>query len=66
VASELARQRALARMTAEAARAAHADAEWLTQPRRFDGLHLDVPSLDVDTSDGWDPGLATIATFCRS
>lgn len=53
-------------MTAQPARAAHADAEWFAKPRTFDALHLDVPTLDVDTSDGWDPGLEEIATFCRS
>jgi predicted kinase len=65
VPAALARQRALARMTTQPARAAHADAEWFAQPRTFDALQLDVPSLDVDTSDGWDPGLEAVAAFCR-
>lgn len=66
VPSEVARQRALARMSTDPARAAHADQEWFALPRTFEALHLDVPTLDVDTADGWDPGLAGIATFCRS
>lgn len=65
VPSERARQRALARMSTEPARAAHADQEWFALPRTFEALHLDVPTLDVDTTDGWDPGLERIVTFCR-
>jgi len=31
-----------------------------------DPLPLDIPLLDVNTLDGFDPGLATILDFCRS
>jgi predicted kinase len=61
----LARQRALARMAAEPTRAAHADTEHFSVPRTFDAIHLDAPTLDVDTSDGWQPNLEEIAAFCR-
>jgi predicted kinase len=63
---ELARQRALTRMADEPTRAAHADTEHFSVPRTFDAIHLDAPTLDVDTSDGWHPDLEEIAAFCRS
>ena len=31
-----------------------------------DPLPLDIPLLEVDTSDGWNPGLDQVVTFCRS
>ncbi len=62
---ELARERALARMAAEATRAAHADGEHFSVPRTFDAIHVDAPTLDVDTSNGWHPDLEEIAAFCR-
>ena len=62
---ELARKRALTRMAAEPTRAAHADTEHLSVPRTFDAIHLAVPTLDVDTSDGWHPDFEEIAGFCR-
>jgi predicted kinase len=65
VSSEVARRRALARMAAQHTRAAHADAEHFSLPRTFDAVHLDAPTLDVDTSDGWRPDLEHIAGFCR-
>ena len=65
VPDELARQRALTRMAAEPTRAAHADTEHFSVPRTFDAIHLDAPTLDVDTSDGWRPDLKEIAAFCR-
>lgn len=65
VPDELARQRALARLATDPARAAHADAEWFAVPRPFRSLDLGVPTLDVDTADGWDPALASIVAFCR-
>jgi predicted kinase len=62
---EVARRRALARMAAQPTRAAHADAEHFSASRRFDAIHLDAPTLDVDTSDGWHPNLEELASFCR-
>jgi predicted kinase len=62
---QLTRQRALARLAAEPTRAAHADTEHFSVQRNFDPIHLDAPTLDVDTSDGWRPDLEKIAAFCR-
>lgn len=61
----VARERALARMATQPTRLAHADAEHFSRPRAFDALHLDVPTLDVDTTDGWQPELAEVVAFCR-
>ena len=65
VPNEVSRRRALARMTTQPTRTAHADYEHFSEPRTFDAIRLDAPTLDVDTSDGWNPHLEEIATFCR-
>jgi predicted kinase len=62
--AELTRERALTRI-AQPTRAAHADTEHFSVQRTFDAIHLDAPTLDVDTSDGWRPDLEEIAAFCR-
>jgi predicted kinase len=65
VADELARERRVRRM-ADATRAAHADEESLRlPPARFERVSLAVPTLSVDTTDGYAPDLATIVTFAR-
>jgi predicted kinase len=66
VPDEVARQRQLARLAAKATRAAHADSEQLSVDRTFDAIHVDAPTLDVDTRDGWHPSLDVIAAFCRA
>jgi predicted kinase len=66
VPEEVARERALVRMTAQPTRAAHADAEHFAATRTFEALHLNAPTLDVDTCSGWSPTLREIAAFCRS
>jgi predicted kinase len=63
--AELTRQRALTRMAAEPTRAAHADTEHFSVQQNFDFIHLDAPTLDVDTSDGLRPSLEKITAFCR-
>jgi len=66
VSEDVARERQQQRLLSQSTRAAHADAQHLSRADPFDSLHLDVPTLDVDTSDGWQPGLPEIAAFCRS
>lgn len=66
VPDEVARARQLARLAAQTTRAAHADSEQLSVARAFDAIHVDAPTLDVDTRDGWHPSLDVIAAFCRA
>ena len=65
VPDEVARQRALRRLADTPTRAAHTDAEHFSAARTFDALRLDAPTLDVNTSAGWDPDLPEIVAFCR-
>jgi hypothetical protein len=65
VSEEMARERQQQRLLSQSTRSAHADAEHLSRAEPFDRLHLDAPTLDVDTTDGWQPGLPAIAAFCR-
>ena len=39
--------------------------QWTAHYDAFDRLKMDVPSLDVDTTDGYRPGLPEIAAFAR-
>lgn len=66
VPAEVALARAQARLATSTTRAAHADAEHLAAAAPFESLHLDTPTLDVDSTDGWQPALAAIDDFCRS
>ena len=61
----VARERQLTRLAAQATRIAHADTEHLSVDRTFDAIHLDAPTLEVDTGDGWHPSLDVIVAFCR-
>jgi predicted kinase len=69
VAAEEAVQRSLRRREADPLRRAHADpspadaAERVRSHRGFDRLSLDVPWIEVDTTDGYVPGLEEIAAF---
>jgi predicted kinase len=74
VVPELARQR-IARRAAElpVQRAAHADADFLRRiaegERPIESwvpIALDVPSLTVDTTRGWDPPLPRVAAFATA
>lgn len=60
----LARARMSRRLTDDPSRAAHADAEWLATAPTFDHLHLDLPTMDVDTSEGYEPSLGRLLDFC--
>ena len=58
---------ARARFAARGTRGAHADDEWLAdwdrRMREFERLDLDVPSIDVDTTDGYRPALDAVIAF---
>lgn len=60
-----ARRRMQRRLHSEPSRAAHADAEHLASGPTFEPLTLATAILDVDTSQHYDPDLATITAFCR-
>jgi predicted kinase len=60
-----ARTRMLRRRAEQSTRAVHADLEHLAAAAPFTPLTLDVPTLDVDTTDGYRPGLDDVLPFCR-
>ena len=72
VSDAVARQRIARRITEEPSRAAHADSTLLATreaegPRTpFQRISIAAPSLEVDTTDGYDPELAGILTFIDS
>lgn len=54
------------RMTQRAARSAHADAQVIGDSRYFDDfqrLAMSVPSIDVDTTSGYEPSIEQIVAF---
>ena len=61
-----AQARAVRRLAEVSSRAAHADAEHLATPQSFQPISLEVPTLDVDTSSSYRPGLAEIVAFAGS
>ena len=63
--AENARARMQRRRAEQPTRAAHADLEHLAAAASFTPLSLEVPTLDVDTTDGYRPGLDDVLTFCR-
>jgi predicted kinase len=62
---EQARARMRHRRADQPTRAAHADLEHLAAAASFTPLTLDVPTLDVDTTNGYRPDLAAVVAFCR-
>lgn len=72
-AATVAHDRIVQRVQDDPHRAAHADHELLEaiaagtrSPDSFVPISLDVPTLTVDTSDGYRPGLPDIAGFARA
>jgi predicted kinase len=65
VADDEARLRMRRRLVGNPTRAAHADREHLAAPPDFTPLTVTAPTLDVITNDGYEPGLAAVAAFCR-
>lgn len=64
---ELRRARAADRQGQQPTRAAHDDAGYFFGKQQpFDPIHMDAPTLDVNTSDGYHPDLAAIEAFARS
>lgn len=59
----VARERTTLRMTHDPTRRAHADTDADSLRRAFNRLALNVPSIDVDTTDNYVPGLEFIASF---
>jgi predicted kinase len=66
VPDSLAHIRAEERRRDQPSRAAHDDAGHFSVQRSFEPIQLDAPTLDVDTTNGYDPDLEAIATFMRS
>jgi predicted kinase len=70
--ADVAFDRIVRRRAESAARRAHPDpgpadrADWLARHRGFDRVSLDVPSLEVDTTAGYRPGLEEIAAFAAT
>jgi predicted kinase len=60
---EVARERTALRMTHDPTRRAHADADADSLRRKFNRLALNVPSIDVDTTENYVPDLEFIASF---
>ena len=63
--AEAARDRMTRRRAEQPTRAAHADLPHLAAAGPFAPLTLDVPTLDVDTADGYRPDLPEVLAFCR-
>jgi predicted kinase len=62
----VARERMIRRLD-DPVRAAHADREMLARPpAAWAPITLAVPTLDVDTSDGYSPGLSAIVAFAAA
>jgi predicted kinase len=62
---EVARDRMRRRQAEQPTRRAHADLDHLAAAAPFTPLTLDVPTLDVDTADGYRPGLPAVLDFLR-
>ncbi|HEY9291930.1 MAG TPA: AAA family ATPase [Microlunatus sp.] len=54
------------RLAEVATRSAHADSDVLQALPAWDAIHLDVPTLDVDTTDEYRPALDAIVDFVNN
>jgi predicted kinase len=61
-----ARARAARRRREQLTRAAHDDIGHFSAEHSFAPIRLDAPTLDVDTTDGYDPDFDAIAVFARA
>lgn len=59
-------QRRRERLATVATRRAHADADVLRLTPGWDAIHLDLPTLNVDTTDNYRPALDEVAAFAGS
>jgi predicted kinase len=70
VAAEVAARRTLQRRQADPLRRAHADPRDAPEHARrygaFDRISIDAPWIEVDTTDGYRPGLEEIVTFANA
>jgi predicted kinase len=66
VAPAVARARAEQRRREQLARAAHDDLGHFSVERSFEPIRLDVPTLEVDTTNGYNPDFDAIAAFVRT
>jgi predicted kinase len=70
--ADVAFQRILRRRADNGVRLAHADpgpadaASWIRRHHEFGKVSLDVPSIEVDTTSGYRPGLDQVITFINS
>jgi predicted kinase len=66
VAPDIAHARAERRRGEQHTRAAHDDSGHFSVTRSFEPIRIDAPILDVDTIDGYRPGLDAVIAFARN
>ena len=62
----VAAERRARRSADQPTRRAHADAHPVVSPTAFRRLSMDAPQIEVDTADGYAPGLDELAAFVTS
>ena len=66
VAPDVAQARAKYRQHKQPTRAAHDDTGHFSVERPFEPIRLDAPTVDVDTTDGYNPDLEAVLDFVRT
>ena len=66
VAPDVAQARAEYRRHKQPTRAAHDDTGHFSAVRPFEPIRLDAPTVDVDTTDGYNPDLEAVLDFVRT